>query len=150
MWLQLIFSLTPSSFWLVKCLFGINEQTTSNLNYLKVSKNLLCCVYCLNQPLWKVQGIAKINFHCFTIDKSNQVKLFRKIMQCNRNFIKIALETRLVANWVFVFFEHFFQLFKKFEKGFISDLDWCRSFLYFQEKFRFLIFSLEKKKWHSL
>ena len=41
-------------------------------------------------------GIASINFDCFTIDESNQVKISRKIMRCQGYFLKIALGTRLV------------------------------------------------------
>ena len=36
-----------------------------------------------------------MNFDCFTIDESNQVKISRVIMRCQGYFLKIALGTRL-------------------------------------------------------
>ena len=56
----------------------------------------LCSIYRSNQPLWKIHGIALINFDCFAIDESNQVKIPRVIMRCQSYFLKITLGTRLV------------------------------------------------------
>ena len=57
--------------------------------------NALCCIYRSNQPLWKTHGIASINFGCFAIDESNQVKISREIMRCQGYFLKIALGMNL-------------------------------------------------------
>ena len=40
-------------------------------------------------------GTAEINFDCFAIDESNQVKISREIMRCQGYFFKIDLGTRL-------------------------------------------------------
>ena len=56
---------------------------------LKAKEFVLRCVYRLNQPLWKIHGIASINFDCFTIDESNQVKISREIMRCQGYFLKL-------------------------------------------------------------
>ena len=58
----------------------------------------LYSIYGSNQPLWKIHGSALINFDCFAIDESNQVKIFRVIMRCQGYFLKIALWTRLEIN----------------------------------------------------
>ena len=55
----------------------------------------LCSIYRSNQPLWKIHGIASINFDCFAIEESNQVKISCVIMRCQGYFLKIALGTRL-------------------------------------------------------
>ena len=56
---------------------------------------IYCFHYGLNQPSWKIHGIAWINFNCFTIDESDQVKISREIMRCEGYFFKIALGTRV-------------------------------------------------------
>ena len=78
-WLQLIYFLTTIAFWPRKYLFRILRN----------------CVVFTNQPLWKIHGVAKINFDCFAIDESNQVKISSVFMQCQGYFLKIALGTRL-------------------------------------------------------
>ena len=62
---------------------------------LKAKAFVLRCVYRLNQSSWKIHGIASINFDCFIMDESNQVKIFREIMRCQGYFYKIALGLRL-------------------------------------------------------
>ena len=47
----------------------------------------LCRIYRSNQPSWKIHGTAKINFDCFTIDESGQVKISREIMRCQGYFL---------------------------------------------------------------
>ena len=66
------------------------------LAYEIVFWNTLCSIYRSNQPLWKIHGIAQINFDCFAIDKSNQVKISREITRCQRFFLKIVRGTRFV------------------------------------------------------
>ena len=46
------------------------SMRTFCMNYLRVLvKNFaLCSIYWSNQPLWKMHGIAYINFDCFKID----------------------------------------------------------------------------------
>ena len=78
-WLQFIYFLTTNAFWHTKYLFS----------------NALCSIYCSNQGLWKIHGIALINLNCFAIDESSQVKIPCEIMWCQGYFLKIALETRL-------------------------------------------------------
>ena len=41
-------------------------------------------VFRWNQPLWKIHDIASINFDCFTINVSNQLKLSSEITWCHR------------------------------------------------------------------
>ena len=60
----------------------------------------LCIIYRSNRPLWKIQGIASINFDCFTIDESNQLRISGEIMRCQDYFLKIAPGTSLVTNSV--------------------------------------------------
>ena len=48
-------------------------------------------LYRSHQPLWKIHGIAWINFYCFTIDESNQVNISREIMPCQGHFLKLLL-----------------------------------------------------------
>ena len=50
----------------------------------------------LKQPLWTIHGISKINFDCFTIGESNQLKISREIMRYQGYFLKITLRTRLI------------------------------------------------------
>ena len=57
MWLQLIYFLKTISFWFVECLFSIDGTLTS-ANYFRVSQNLLCFLYHLNQSLWRIQRMA--------------------------------------------------------------------------------------------
>ena len=57
--------------------------------------NTLCSIYRSNTLLWKIHDIAKINFDCFAIDESNQVKNSCTIMRCQGYFLKIALGMRL-------------------------------------------------------
>ena len=46
-----------------------------------------------------MQGIALVNFDCFTTDESNQViNISREIMWFQGYFVKIALERRLTIN----------------------------------------------------
>ena len=80
-WLQLIYFLTTITFWFMKILFWVDGGNLS--------------IYRSNQPLWKMHGIAYINFDCFTIDKSNQVNISREIMQPQGYFFKIALGSRM-------------------------------------------------------
>ena len=95
LYLQLIYFLNAISFWFVECLFLI-DGTLALANYFQgVTEFTLRFLYRLNQPLWKIHGIASINFNCFTIDESNQVKISREIMRCQGYFFKIALGTRL-------------------------------------------------------
>ena len=55
----------------VECIFPINGDTINGL--LRSAEELtLCCLYRSNQPLWKIHGIAYINFNCFVIDESSQ------------------------------------------------------------------------------
>ena len=63
--------------------------------------NTLYSIYCLNQPLWKIHGIAYINFDCFAIDRSDQVKISRVIMRCEGYFFKIALGARMTDLLIF-------------------------------------------------
>ena len=101
MYLQLIYFLNTISFCLVECLFLI-DGTLTLVNYFQsVTEFTLRFLYRLNQPLWKIHGIASINFNCFTIDESNQVKVSRKIMRCQGYFFKIALGTRLIFFSIF-------------------------------------------------
>ena len=60
----------------------------NNLRVL-VKDFTLCSIYRSNQPLWKIHGIASINFDCFTIDESNQVKISCKIMRFWGCFLKL-------------------------------------------------------------
>ena len=60
--------------WFVKYTFLIDGD--NSINHFRVLNNLLCCVYCLN-------------FECFTIDKSNAVKLSREIIWFRDIFQKI-------------------------------------------------------------
>ena len=90
-WLQLTYFLITIAFWLMKFLFQIDGD---NLTVLAKDFTLYS-VYHLNQPLGNIHSIASINFDCFTIDKSNQVKMSPEIMWCHGYFFKIALGTRL-------------------------------------------------------
>ena len=60
----------------------------------------LYSIYRSNRPLWKLHGIASINFYCFTTDQSNQVKTSREIMRSQGYFFKIALGTRLLQRYL--------------------------------------------------
>ena len=77
-WLQLIYFLTTTTFW-----------------YMKRFSNTLCSIYRSNTLLWKIHDIAQVNFDCFVIDESNQVKFSCAIMWCQGYFLKIALGGRL-------------------------------------------------------
>ena len=57
--------------------------------------NALSSIYCSNQGLWKIHGIALINLNCFAIGESSQGKISREIMWCQGYFFKIVLEARL-------------------------------------------------------
>ena len=57
--------------------------------------NTLSIIYRSNQPLRKIHDIAYINFDCFAIGESNQVKISRAIIRCQGYFLKIALGMRL-------------------------------------------------------
>ena len=96
MYLQLIYFLNTISFWFVECLFLIDGTLTLANYFQSVTEITLRFLYRLNQPLWRIHGIASINFNCFTIDESNQVKISGEIMRCQGYFLKIALGTRLV------------------------------------------------------
>ena len=73
-----------------------------NYNYILAYdisfSNTLCSNYRSNQPIWKIPGIASINFDCFAIDESNQVKMSREIMRYQGYLLKIALGTWLYLN----------------------------------------------------
>ena len=81
-WLQLIYFLTTVAFGLMKYRLWIDGN---NLRVL-VKDFILYSIYGSNQSLWEIHGIASINFDCFTIDESKQVKISRKIMQCQGYF----------------------------------------------------------------
>ena len=70
-WLQLIYFLTTIA--VLKYLF----PTDGDINYLRLlAKDFtLRSTFCSNQPLWKIHGIAYMNFDFFTTDESNQVKI---------------------------------------------------------------------------
>ena len=53
---------------------GLWEQATS----LLAKYFTLCSIYRSNQLLWKIYGVAQINFDCFAIDESNQVEHFQR------------------------------------------------------------------------
>ena len=55
----------------------------------------MCSIYFSNLLLWKIHGIASINFDCFTTDESNKVKISREIMRYQGYFFKIAVGPRL-------------------------------------------------------
>ena len=57
MWLQRIYFLNTISFWFVEYLFS-TDGTLTLANYFRVLQNSLCFLYRLNQPLWKIHGIA--------------------------------------------------------------------------------------------
>ena len=69
----------------MKTLIKVQNQTNNNqLN------NLVSFVHRLNDPLWKIHGIASINFA--SLQLSNQIQ--NKIMQCQGYYLKITLGTR--------------------------------------------------------
>ena len=84
----------------------------------------LYSIYGSNQPLWKIHGSALINFDCFAIDKSNQVKIFRVIMRSQGYFPKIALGTRLD----YFSFSHFFRHFVLFLEEKTKSIRFCTEF----------------------
>ena len=57
MWLQLIYFLKSISFWFVEWLFSI-DGTLASANYYRVSQNLLCFLYHLNQSLWRIHRMS--------------------------------------------------------------------------------------------
>ena len=59
--------------------------------------NTRCSIYCSNTPLWKIHGIALINFNFFATDESIQLKISCAIMRCQGHFLKIALGTKLFS-----------------------------------------------------
>ena len=61
--------------WFLKYLFPTDGDTVSYHRLL--AKDFIACNTCRsNQPLRKIQGIAKINFDCFTIKKIKSSKNF--------------------------------------------------------------------------
>ena len=81
--------------------WGHSKLPTSKCNYIKVS--ILCSIYSPNKPLWKIHGIVSVNSDCFTIDKSNKVKIIYEIMSGQGYFFKkIALETKLCIRSFFL------------------------------------------------
>ena len=94
MWLQLIYFLNTISFSFVECLFPIDG--TLQLTTSECYRILLCFLDRLSQPVWNIHVVTSINFNCFTIDESNQVKISREIMLCQGYILKIALRTRLL------------------------------------------------------
>ena len=81
----------------MKCLFSVYGDTLK-LFYLRVLKNLLHVVFiALISHYWKLRALYKlISIVLATIDKSNQVKISRKIKRCQGYFLKNALRTRLL------------------------------------------------------
>ena len=58
MYLQLIYFLNTILFWFVECLFLIDGTLTLANYFQSVTEFTLRFLYRLNQPLWKIQGIA--------------------------------------------------------------------------------------------
>ena len=105
-------------------------------------QNLLCFHYGLNQPSWKIHGIVWINFNCFTIDESNQVKISREIMRCQGCFLKIALGTRVHKNRLLSFTD-------KWHIFYINDTQRCRWEIFADEGHLFYINSMQINRWQN-
>ena len=65
--------------------------------------------------------IGSINFDCFTIDESNQVKISREIMRLQGYFYKIAIGTRLPSNRIHNGFE---------PNKVLEEMPWIKIFVY--------------------
>ena len=94
-WLQPIYFLTIIVFLSVKFLFLIVEVTLNQLHQsVSWAKDIVREVFIVQISH---DGKFKycINFDCFIIDKSNQIKTSCKILWCQSLFLKIALGTRL-------------------------------------------------------